>query len=116
MDTILPAKRNPRLLPSCNRHPGARSGAQRLNFDYKRYLGSVSDGYVGRAYWQDVIFYGGWTDAYPAVNLTAGARLDRFGKYVVMLKVSNLANSLIQNHIYGDILKRQTTGELRMRF
>jgi outer membrane receptor protein involved in Fe transport len=86
-----------------------------LNFDYKRYLGNVSVGYVGRAYWQDVASYGGWTDAYSVVNLSAGVRLDRSGKYMVMLKVSNLANALVRNHIYGDILKRQITGEFRLR-
>jgi hypothetical protein len=33
-----------------------------------------------------------------------------------MLKVSNLANTPIQNHVFGDILKRQISGELRVRF
>jgi hypothetical protein len=27
-----------------------------------------------------------------------------------------IADALVQNHIFGDILKRQITGELRMRF
>jgi outer membrane receptor protein involved in Fe transport len=86
-----------------------------LNFDYKRNMGSVSVSHVGRAYWQDVSFYGGFTKAYTVVNLSAGVRLDRSGKYIAMLKVSNLGNALVQNHIYGDILKRQITGEFRMR-
>jgi hypothetical protein len=97
-------------LPATNRFNAG------LNFDYKRYLGNVSVGHVGCAYWQDVILYGGWTNAYTLVNVSAGVRLDRSGKYMVMLKVSNLANALVQNHIYGDILKRQITGELKMRF
>ncbi|MBN1569204.1 MAG: TonB-dependent receptor [Acidobacteria bacterium] len=87
-----------------------------LNFDYKRYFGNVSVSYVGRAYWQDIILYGGWTDAYTVVNLGAGVRVDRYDKYTAMLKISNLANTMVQNHIYGDILKRQISGELRMRF
>jgi outer membrane receptor protein involved in Fe transport len=65
---------------------------------------------------QDVILYGGYTDAYTVINLSAGVRLDRSGKYMAMLKVSNLGNSTVQNHIYGDILKRQITGEFRVRF
>jgi len=32
-----------------------------------------------------------------------------------MLRASNLANVLVQNHVYGDILKRQITGEFRVR-
>jgi outer membrane receptor for monomeric catechols len=97
-------------LPATNRFNAG------LNFNYGRYLGSVSVGYVGRAYWQDVILYGGYTDAYTVINLSAGVRLDRSGKYMAMLKVSNLGNSTVQNHIYGDILKRQITGEFRVRF
>jgi outer membrane receptor protein involved in Fe transport len=98
-----------------NLPPGNRFNAG-LSFDYKRYLGNVSVGYVSRAYWQDVVSYGGWTNAYTAINLSAGVRLGGSGKYMVMLKVSNLANALVQNHIYGDILKRQISGEFRMRF
>jgi len=33
-----------------------------------------------------------------------------------MLKLANLANRPIQNHVWGDILRRQVTGELRMGF
>jgi outer membrane receptor protein involved in Fe transport len=87
-----------------------------MNFNYRRYMGNMSVGYVGRAYWQDVILYGGYTDAYTTINLTAGARIDRYGKYTAMLKISNLANELIQNHIYGDIMKRQITCEFKVRF
>jgi outer membrane receptor protein involved in Fe transport len=88
-----------------------------LDFDYKRYLGNVSVGYVGSANWMDVLGapYGGPTKAYTAVNAGAGIRWGG-GKYMVMLKVSNLANTPIQNHIFGDILKRQITGEFRVRF
>jgi outer membrane receptor protein involved in Fe transport len=87
-----------------------------MNLNYRRYMGNVSVGYVGRAYWQDVTLYGGYTDAYTTINLMAGARIDSSGRYTAMLKISNLANELIQNHIYGDIMKRQITGELKMRF
>jgi len=38
------------------------------------------------------------------------------GKYLAMLKLANLANRPIQNHVWGDILRRQVTGELRMGF
>jgi hypothetical protein len=87
-----------------------------LDFDYKRYLGNVSLGYVGRAYWQDIVFYAGFTDAYTVINVSAGVRWGRGEKYMAMLKVSNLANTPIQNHIFGDILKRQISGEFRVRF
>ena len=87
-----------------------------LDFDYKRYLGSVSVGYVGSAYWKDIVVYSGPTKAYTAVNVSGGVRWGAGGKYMAMLKVSDLANTPIQNHVYGDILKRQISAELRMRF
>jgi len=37
------------------------------------------------------------------------------GKYAAVLKVTNLANTPIQNHVLGDILKRQITVEFRFR-
>jgi outer membrane receptor protein involved in Fe transport len=89
-----------------------------LSFDYKRYLGNVSVGYTGSAYWNDVIGapYSGPTTAYTVVNVTGGVRWGRGGKYLAMLKVSNLTNTPVQNHVFGDILKRQIAGELRVRF
>jgi len=88
-----------------------------LSLDYKRYLGNVSVGYVGSAYWNDVInpIYSGPTKAYTMVNASGGVRWGG-GKYITMLKVANLANTPVQNHVWGDILKRQITGEIRMRF
>ena len=88
------------------------------NFDYKRYFGNVNVGYVGSAFWNDVMndAYSGTTEAYTTVNLGAGVRWGKNRKYTAMLKVSNLANTPIQNHIFGDILRRQITGEFKMRF
>ncbi|MBZ5500238.1 MAG: TonB-dependent receptor [Acidobacteriia bacterium] len=89
-----------------------------LDFDYKRYQANVSVGYVGSAYWTDVLSapYNGPTKAYTVVNASAGVRWGGGTKYLAMLKISNLANTPIQNHVFGDILKRQIAGELRVRF
>ena len=105
------------IFPLINLPPTHRFNAG-LSVDYKRYLGNVSVGYVGSAYWNDVLsaVYSGPTKAYTVVNVSAGVRWGGGGKYMAMLKVSNLANTPIQNHVYGDILKRQIAGELRVRF
>ncbi|MGA2260502.1 MAG: hypothetical protein ABSH28_03595 [Acidobacteriota bacterium] len=60
--------------------------------------------------------YSGTTKAYTVVNAGAGVRWGSGAKYMAMLKVSNLANTPAQNHVFGDILKRQIAGELRVRF
>jgi uncharacterized repeat protein (TIGR01451 family) len=51
-----------------------------------------------------------------AAPATAGVRWGENQRYTAMLKISNLGNTPIQNHFFGDILKRQVTGELKMRF
>jgi outer membrane receptor protein involved in Fe transport len=99
-----------------NQPPAHRFNAG-IRFDYKRYLGNVSVGYVGSAQWNDVlgVLYGGPTKAYTAVNADAGVRWGRGQKYMAVVKVSNLTNTPIQNHLFGDILKRQISGEFRVR-
>ncbi len=89
-----------------------------MSFDYKRYFGNVSVGYVGSAFWNDVMSdaYSGTTNAYTTVNLGGGVRWGENWKYTAMVKISNLANTAIQNPVFGDILKRQISGEFKVRF
>ena len=47
------------------------------------------------------------------VNLTAGMKFDG-GRYSAALKIVNLANEDVQQHIFGDILKRQVMVEVKM--
>jgi hypothetical protein len=73
--------------------------------------------YTGEAYWQDVLDarFAGTTDAYTFVNGAFGVKW--LGeKVVTSVKVINLANQEIQQHIFGDILRRQVVGEARFNF
>ena len=54
--------------------------------------------------------------AYTVVNAGAGVHWGENRKYAAMIRVFNLANVPVQNHVYGDILKRRITGEFNMRF
>jgi len=73
--------------------------------------------FTDEAYWQDVldVRYAGTTDAYTLVNGTFGVRWfdDRV---TTSLKVTNIGNQEVQQHIFGDILTRQVTVEVRMGF
>jgi hypothetical protein len=60
--------------------------------------------------------YHGPTKAYTQVNAGGGVRWGENERYTAMVKISNLANTPIQNHVFGDILKRQISGEFRLRF
>jgi outer membrane receptor protein involved in Fe transport len=89
-----------------------------VNYDATRYLGNLQVSYQGEAFWQDVLDsrYHGPTDAFTLVNGSLGRKWGQDGRIVTMLKVTNLLNQEIQQHIFGDISKLQMVGELRVTF
>jgi outer membrane receptor protein involved in Fe transport len=88
-----------------------------FNFSYSRYLGNLVVNYTDEAYWQDVldVRFAGTTKAYTLVNLGAGVRWAG-DRVVTSLKITNLANQEVMQHIFGDVLKRQIVGEARLTF
>lgn len=88
-----------------------------LGFSHDRYLGTLSVHYQDGAFWQDVLDsrFHGPTDSYTLVNGSFGVRWagDRF---VTSIKVTNIGNEEIQQHVFGDVIKRQVVGELRVSF
>jgi len=87
-----------------------------LSLDYNRFLGDVSVNHTSEAYFRDVldVTYAGFTKPYTVVNASVGARLAG-EKAVFVLKVRNLGNGPVQNHLFGDLLRRQVVGELILR-
>ena len=59
--------------------------------------------------------YDGYTDSYTMVNATFGVKWAD-GKVTTSLKGTNLLNEKIQQHIFGDILKRSVYAEVRFDF
>ena len=87
------------------------------SFNYRRILGNLSVNYTGDAFWQDVLDarYHGTTEAYTLVN--GGFGLTWLGdQLTTTVKVINLLNEDVQQHVFGDILKRQVIGEVRVVF
>ncbi|HVJ28503.1 MAG TPA: TonB-dependent receptor, partial [Vicinamibacterales bacterium] len=88
-----------------------------VSTNYKRFLGSVSVSYTDSAFWQDVLTapYAGTTEAYTLWNASVGARWmgDRF---TTTIKATNIGNDDVQQHAFGDIIKRQIMAELRVSF
>ena len=82
-----------------------------------RYLGNFSVSFTDEAYWQDVLDarFAGTTDSYTLVNGSFGLRW--LGERVITsVKVTNLTNQEVMQHIFGDVLKRQVVGEVRLNF
>jgi iron complex outermembrane receptor protein len=88
-----------------------------FNVSHGRFLGNLDVSYSGSAYWQDVLDlrYAGTTDAYTLVNGAFGVRWAG-ERVVTSLKITNIGNSEVQQHIFGDVLRRQVVGEVRLGF
>ena len=88
-----------------------------FNFNVRRLLGNLSLNYTDEAYWQDVLDarYAGKTDPFTMVNGGFGVRwFDN--RVTTSIKVTNLGNEEVHQHIFGDINKRQVVGEARFNF
>ncbi len=86
--------------------------------NHQRFLANVSISYSGSAFWQDVLDdrYHGTTDAYTLVNAGFGVKWGRNDLLTTTIKATNLANQDVQQHVFGDVIKRQVVGELRFQF
>ena len=82
-----------------------------------RFTGSASVNAVGRAFWTDVLGtpYSGYTDAYTMLNGYLGVTW-LGGTLTTAVKGVDLTNATIQQHVFGDLIKRSVVGELRVRF
>lgn len=88
-----------------------------FNWTGDRYVGSASVNGATRAFWVDVLGtpYAGYTDGYAMLNGYFGVRwMD--GRLTTAIKGTNLANQDVQQHIFGDIMKRSVTFETKLRF
>jgi hypothetical protein len=88
-----------------------------FNFSSGRFLGNLSASYVDEAFFQDVLDarFAGPTDAYTQINGAVGVRFAA-DRLTATVKVINLTDEDIQSHVFGDFLKRQVIGELRVAF
>jgi iron complex outermembrane receptor protein len=86
-----------------------------LSYSSTRLFGSASMGYVGEAFWQDVLDsrYHGSTPARTTFNASVGTKWQN-GRYTATLKVVNLTNRQVLQHVFADVSRRQIMGELRV--
>lgn len=88
-----------------------------VNWNSARFLGTAQVNYQDKALWTDVLTstYHGYTDAFTMINANFGVKWNN-GKVVTTLKGTNLADKKIQQHVFGDILRRSVTFEARFTF
>lgn len=85
-----------------------------VNYDGGRWLGSGAVSYADKAFWSDVLTsaFHGFTDSYTLVNGTVGVKWAN-GKVTTLVKATNLLDQDIQQHVFGDLLRRTVVGEVR---
>ena len=114
----------PTVLDAPNPYPAAEIAfppTHRANMNLtlagRRYLGTLGVNYSAKAFWSDVLTsqYHGFSDAYTLVNLSAGRKWAG-ARYTTSVKVTNLLNQDVQQHIFGDIMKRSVMGEVRVAY
>jgi outer membrane receptor protein involved in Fe transport len=88
-----------------------------FNYSGARFLGSASVNSSTKAFWSDVLSapYHGFTDGYAMVNGSFGIRWAQ-NRVITSVKATNLLNREIQQHVFGDILKRSVVTELRFSY
>jgi iron complex outermembrane receptor protein len=88
-----------------------------FNFTQGRFIGNLTASYSGSAFWQDVLNepFHGTTKAYTMLNGGFGVKWMN-NRLTTSVKSTNIGNQEIQQHVFGDIIKRAVIGELRVSF
>lgn len=111
----------PEILGAENPYPSAELSlppTHRVNagvsWDGARFLGNASVSTATEAFWADVLTpdFHGYSDGYTLVNGSFGMKWSG-GTVTTLIKVTNLFNQSIQQHVFGDILRRTVVGEVR---
>ena len=112
-DPEILASDNPNLPTELNLPPTHRVNVG-ASLDGSRFLGNLSVSAATAALWSDVLTpeYHGYSDGYAMVNGTFGVKWSG-GAITTLVKVTNLFNQSIQQHVFGDILRRTVVGEVR---
>ena len=88
-----------------------------VNLSRGRFFGNLSFNYTDSAFWTDVLDarYHGPTESYAMLNGGFAVRLAE-DRVTASVKLVNINNDDAQQHVFGDIIKRQVVAELKYRF
>ena len=85
-----------------------------ISVSHGRFFGSVSSSFVDEQFWQDVGIPGS-TRAYTLLDGGLGVHsTDR--TMTVSVRATNILNKAVQQHVFGDLIRRALTGEVRFAF
>jgi outer membrane receptor protein involved in Fe transport len=83
-------------------------------YNGRRFLGAFSTNHTSRAFWSEVLTspYHGFTNGFTQVNGSFGVKW-KGGKIITTVKSNNILNRTIQQHVFGDLIRRSVLGEVR---
>ncbi|HSL19423.1 MAG TPA: TonB-dependent receptor [Methylomirabilota bacterium] len=86
-------------------------------YNGRTWLGSLTVNHSDEAFFAQGLqpFYYGYSDDYTLVNISAGRRWQS-GRLTTNLKVLNLFDEAVQQHVFGDVLRRTVMLEALLRF
>jgi outer membrane receptor protein involved in Fe transport len=87
-----------------------------VSWDRGRFFLNASVNYQDEAIWRDVLDarYWGPTDSFTSMNAGAGVRVNE--NITISLTGTNVTNERIQQHVFGDIISRKITAQIRFRY
>jgi outer membrane receptor protein involved in Fe transport len=87
------------------------------SYSDRRFIGALTVNYTDQAFWSDVLNspYHGFTEAFTLVNGTFGVKWYD-GRVTTTIKSNNILNKTVQQHVFGDLIRRSVIGELRLDF
>jgi len=86
-------------------------------YDGRTFFGNAHLNYQDDAFWTDVLDARFWgpTKSFTQVNASAGVRL--FDSHMTLaVLANNVFDAGVQQHVFGDILRRKVVGELRYTY
>jgi hypothetical protein len=88
-----------------------------ISYERGRFLGATTVSHVSGAFWTDVLTPSFWgpTRDYTLLGATGGIRFPA-SHLTFFAKATNLLNQNVQQHVFGDILKRALTIEAVIQF
>ena len=87
-----------------------------LSYNADKWFFDANVNYVDEAYWTDVLDsrFWGTTDAYTIVNLGFGYHIN--DNVTVSFMGGNIFDEEVQQHIFGDLISRKVSGQVRFTF
>lgn len=88
-----------------------------ISYDADHWYVNANMNYQDEAFWTDVLDsrFHGPTDSFTQVNVGLGFRFAD-DKYTLSITGSNIFDEEVQQHVFGDIISRKVTAELRFNF